>query len=194
MDAEYDERLREDAERALGAHGDDLAREAIEAGGAAIEGVVSSWESSHGPVRGVRVRLEVGAEVIARLAEKPAAVDALQAAFAAAVARRGPGELLAELAVRWGVVEAARAAPYRGGLGRRRGEKTAAGARIALEAYLVARGQGEDAGAIARATLRESAGAWQVVLALGDERALEGVADAARALFGPEGGRVTARK
>ena len=167
VDAEYDERLREDAARALGAHGDDLAREAIEAGGAAIEGVVSSWESSHGPVRGVRVRLEVGAEVIARLASRPAAMDALQAAFAAAVAKRGPGEVLAELAVRWGVVEAARSSPYRGGVGRRRGDKTPALARDALERYLAERGRG---------------------------RGAEDVSEAERALFGEEAERVATRR
>jgi hypothetical protein len=194
VDASFDERLREDAEQAIGAHGEDLAREAIEAGGALIEGVTSSWESSHGTVRGVRVRLEVDAETLARLAEKPAAVDALQAAFAAAVAKRGPGEVLAELAVRWGVVEAARSSPYRGGLGRRRGERTADAAAGALEGYLAARGREEDAKAVTRAEVTEIAGRWRVVLATGDEQAAEGVDEAAQALFGEQAERVTTRR
>lgn len=74
-----------------------------------VERDVAAWESSSGPVRGHRVLLRLEPDLRARVDAAPSVVDALTAAFAAAVA--GPGEAMSELTITEGPREAR--SPYR---------------------------------------------------------------------------------
>ncbi len=105
--------LRAAALEALGGDGDERAREAIEQGEMSIDAEVTAWESSRGTVRGHRVRLEVPAAVLAPVRASPAAMGALQSAFAVAIAAMGEGEALVDFEARVGAV-ARRESPYRG--------------------------------------------------------------------------------
>lgn len=80
-----DAALRRLALDALGPLGDPRAREALEQGAAEVEPGVATWEGSHGTVMAHRVTLVLPEELHARVAESPAVLDALAAAFAGAI-------------------------------------------------------------------------------------------------------------
>jgi glyoxylase-like metal-dependent hydrolase (beta-lactamase superfamily II) len=91
------ERLRLAALDALGPHGDELAREALEAGELSLEEAVSTWEASSGTVRGRRVALALPDALLARVRASFAAIDAMHAAVAAAIARDSERDALLDL-------------------------------------------------------------------------------------------------
>ncbi len=108
-----DELLRIRALEVLGPLGDELAREALEAGDVAIEHDVLAWEGSHGSMHAHRVVVSASAELSARVRASHAAMDALSAALAAAMAER-PGHSVADVRVEVGQRESAPpGGPYR---------------------------------------------------------------------------------
>jgi hypothetical protein len=110
---EVDEALRRRALEALGQLGDALAREALEAGAVAIEHDVLAWEGSHGTMHGHRVVVLTSAELSARLAAHPAAMDGLAAALSSAMAVR-PGHAVADIRIEVGTATVAVSlGPYR---------------------------------------------------------------------------------
>jgi hypothetical protein len=84
-----DDALRVRALDALGPLGENLAREALEAGAVLVEHDVLAWEGSHGTMHGHRVVVAVPSELRARVEAMHAAMDSLAAALAAAMSERG---------------------------------------------------------------------------------------------------------
>jgi hypothetical protein len=82
----YGDRIRRRALVALGAFGDEGARQALEQGRIEMHLDVASWEGSRATVHGHRAVLLVPKAVHALVARVPAAEDALAAALAVAVA------------------------------------------------------------------------------------------------------------
>ena len=110
-----DDRLRLRALEALGAFGDDVARDVLSSGAVAVEHDAMEWDGSSGHVRAHRVVVVVEAELHARFRASHAANDALAAALSSAMAER-PGEVVGHVDVVAGdpgVVPSA--GPYRGG-------------------------------------------------------------------------------
>jgi hypothetical protein len=109
------EELRAAVLDALSEFVDERAREALVHGEVAIAPAVATWEASQGRVQGHRVTLALDARRLGVVRAAPAVVDALHAAFAAAVAGR-KGEALLGLELRWARGRA-RAVPAGRGLG-----------------------------------------------------------------------------
>jgi hypothetical protein len=109
-----DEGLRLLALEQLGDHAPALARSALEAGVVELDLDVLSWEGSSGVVHAHRVLLELEPELAARVRDSPSVMDALTAAFAAAVSRAQGNALAAIEVVPTGTRP--RASPYRGRL------------------------------------------------------------------------------
>lgn len=104
--------LRPRALEVLGPLGDGLAREVIEAADIAVVPGVASWEGSHGRVRADRIILTIPTELHEAALRRPAARQALEAAFAAAVAEQ-PHTSLYELVLEAGLPERGKGGPYR---------------------------------------------------------------------------------
>ncbi|MBX3228279.1 MAG: hypothetical protein KIT84_26345 [Labilithrix sp.] len=92
-----------------------LAREALENGVVEVERDVLGWNGTMGMVHGHLVVLWLDPDTCARVNAAPSVVDALTAAFAAAVASVA-GQALAELKVLSREMVARRSTPYRGRL------------------------------------------------------------------------------
>lgn len=107
-----DDALRVRALAALGPHGDELAREALDAGVVFVEHDVLSWEGSHGTVHGHRVIVALPHELRARTLANHAAQGSLEAALAAAMAERG-GHSVVDVVTEIGAPVAAPSSPYR---------------------------------------------------------------------------------
>lgn len=107
-----DELLRVRALDALGPLGEPLAREALEAGGVAVEADVVVWEGTQGTMHGHRIVVTLDAALHGRVIASFAAVDALSAALAAAMAERG-GHTVADVRMAVGVVRDHPSSPYR---------------------------------------------------------------------------------
>ena len=107
-----DEPLRIRALEVLGALGDVLAHETLEACAIAVEHDVRTWESSHGTVRAHRVVVRVPAELYARVAANHPARDSLAAALSAAMSERG-GHSVADVRIELGARESSPGGPYR---------------------------------------------------------------------------------
>jgi len=105
------ERLRALALERLGPYAPALAREALEAGEVEVVEDVLGWQGSLGQVRAHRVVVATEPGLAARVASSPFAIDALTAAFAAAIV--GTGASLAELVVTPRPIRATKG-PYRG--------------------------------------------------------------------------------
>jgi hypothetical protein len=106
------EALRRAGLDALGAMGDELARDALMHGSIEVAPAVAHWESSAGRVVGHRVTLGLDEARLARIRLDPAIYDAICAALAAAVATQ-PGESLFELQL-GPAAEGLTPTPYRG--------------------------------------------------------------------------------
>ena len=107
-----DEPLRLRALEVLGAHGEELARSALETGTVEVEHDVLEWEGSHGTVHAHRVFVTVARDVHALLTSSHAAMDALSAALSAATAER-VGHAVADVRIEPGDGRRATLAPYR---------------------------------------------------------------------------------
>jgi len=91
----------------------ELARDALESGEVVTEPAVLAWEGSLGRLEADRVSLGVTPELAAALRARPAVVDVLTQAIAAAVAE-APGRSLAELRIEPRAPARPREGPYRG--------------------------------------------------------------------------------
>ncbi|MBX3191553.1 MAG: hypothetical protein KF819_31455 [Labilithrix sp.] len=110
-----DEPLRVRALETLGPHGDALARTALETGDVSVEHGVLAWEGSHGQVTAHRVIVVVEGELYDAIMDKPATLDGLSQALAAAMAER-PGHSVADVRVEPGDPDrAGGSGPYRVG-------------------------------------------------------------------------------
>lgn len=190
--------LRDGALEALGAHGDPRSRDVLARALIAIDHNAERWVASEGVVHAHRVTLGVDARTLARLDHPPAVRDAVEAALAAAIARR-PGEALLDVRPYWALEDAAEAEGYRGGgQGTPVARDDAEVVGRALVAYLRAAGEEAVAERMARGSVelsrtRECVRAT-LLLAREDDRALAAdphgrtvVGDALRALLqGPE--------
>ena len=172
--------LARDALAALAAHGDPRARECLAHAAAVLEPGVRRWTASGGDVHGHRVRLRVDARALGLLHGHPAAADALQTAFARAVAAHA-GQSLADFRLEWSGAVATVVTTYRGEL-LRAGE---AELTEALRAYLDGAGEPVPAGLAVSRTAPDAV----AVTGVADER-VSLVRAALRALLG-EGLRVT---
>ena len=107
-----DEPLRLRALEVLGAHGEMLARRALETGSVEVEQDVLEWEGSHGTVHAHRVFVTVARDVHPLLVESHAARDALSAALSAAMAERA-GHAVADVRIELQDGERTSLGPYR---------------------------------------------------------------------------------
>jgi hypothetical protein len=107
------EALRRDALAVLGPFGDERARDALGRGVLEVTAAGVQWQSSSGPVEGVRVTLALDAGALEQIRTAPALRDAICAALAAAVASRR-GESLFEFLLRLREPGDLDESPYRG--------------------------------------------------------------------------------
>jgi hypothetical protein len=111
-----DELLRRRALELTGEHGDETARDALDAGMLEVERDVTEWDGSHGKVHGHRVWVVVPPDLIGGVAASLSAQEALTWAISAALSER-LGEALFD--VRYeaatGPISRADGGPYRSG-------------------------------------------------------------------------------
>jgi hypothetical protein len=110
------ERLRAETLRALSAHADARAHDAIARGELVIVSGVSRWSGPRGPVTGHKVGLGLSAADLARIVDAHGVRDSIVAATAAAIASE-EGNALAELVLFWSPAAQVETAHYRGALG-----------------------------------------------------------------------------
>lgn len=171
---------------ALAALGDARAREALERAEVILDEGVRTWTASHGTMRGHRVRVRVDARTLGALRAHPGSEDAMQAAFARAIAA-SPDESLAEFFTEWNGAVATVVTTYRGDVLR----AGAVALGDAVCAYLEGAGEGEAVRLARHLSIREASpgevvidrdpGAWTSTAVKGALRALLG--ERARVLF-----------
>jgi hypothetical protein len=105
--------LVQDALIALGPYGDPRAREALVHATVTLEPDVRRWTASEGTVHGHRVRVYVDARTLGVVRAHPAVEDALQTAFARAIAAF-PGQSLVDFVIEWNGVVVTQLTTYRG--------------------------------------------------------------------------------
>jgi hypothetical protein len=176
-----DDLLRREALQAVGPHGDPRASAALEQGAVTSE-VVWAWEETRGRMSGREVTLLLPVQALAPIALNPSAHDALERAFAIAVATLDPGESLVGLRLRWAPVTIHEGG-YRDAPQPRVGERTVSALRSALGDYLRAVGS-VHADAATRAHVEVAGERFTVVLHPSDRAAREDVERALSTLLG----------
>ncbi len=173
-------------QEALARLADARAREALERAEVIFDEAVRTWTASHGTMRGHRVRVRVDAHTLGALRAHPGSEDAMQAAFARAIATSPDGSL-AEFNVEWSGAVATVTTTYRGEV--RRAGMVALGEAVC--AYLEGAGEREAARLARHLHVREASpgevvidrdpGAWTSTAVKGALRALVG--ERTRVLF-----------